>query len=36
MGLISKISEIDSVRQFTLKFDLLGAVNQMVKGVKAA
>jgi DNA repair protein RadC len=35
-GMISKISEIDSVRQFTLKFDLLGAVNQMVKGVKAA
>jgi DNA repair protein RadC len=36
MGLISKISEIDSVRQFTLKFDLAGVVNHMLKGGKAA
>ncbi|MGO9203452.1 MAG: UPF0758 domain-containing protein [Limisphaerales bacterium] len=36
MGVISKISEIDSVRQFTLKFDLPGVVNHMLKGGKAA
>ena len=36
LGVISKISEIDSVRQFTLKFDLLGAVNHVVKGGKVA
>jgi hypothetical protein len=33
---ISKISEIDSVRQFTLKFDLSGAVNHVLKGGAAA
>ena len=36
LGIISKISEIDSVRQFTLKFDLPGVVNHLVKGGKAA
>ena len=36
MGVISKISEIDSVRQFTLKFDLRGAVDHLLKGTKAA
>jgi len=34
LGLISKVSEIDSVRQFTLKFDLPGVVNEMLKGGK--
>jgi DNA repair protein RadC len=36
LGIISKISEIDSVRQFTLKFDLTGVVNHLLKGGKAA
>jgi len=36
LGTISKISEIDSVRQFTLKFDLPGVVNHILKGGKAA
>lgn len=31
LGIISKISEIDSVRQFTLKFDLPGMVNYLLK-----
>ena len=31
LGVISKISEIDSVRQFTLKFDLAGSVNHLLK-----
>jgi len=36
LGTISKMSEIDSVRQFTLKFDLPGVVNHLLKGGKAA
>lgn len=36
IGLISKISEIDSMRQFTLKFDLPGAVKQIVNGIHTA
>ncbi len=31
LGVISKISEIDSIRQFTLKFDLAGCVNHLLK-----
>lgn len=31
LGVISKVSEIDSVRQFTLKFDLAGSVNHLLK-----
>ena len=33
VGLISKISEIDSIRQFTLKFDLAGLVRHLARGV---
>ena len=36
LGIISKISEIDAVRQFTLKFDLPGVVNHLLKGGMAA
>ncbi len=35
LGVISKISEIDSVRLFTLKFDLAGGVNHLLKQSKA-
>jgi DNA repair protein RadC len=34
VGLISKISEIDSIRQFTLKFDLAGLVSHLARGAK--
>jgi DNA repair protein RadC len=33
VGLISKISEIDSIRQFTLKFDLAELVSHLARGV---
>jgi len=36
MGLISKISEIDNVRQFTTKHTLAGVVEQIVSGGKKA
>lgn len=35
-GLISKISEIDNVRQFTTKFTLAGVVEQIISGGKKA
>ena len=33
-GLISKISEIDNIRQFTTKYSLAGVVEQIVSGCK--
>jgi DNA repair protein RadC len=34
LGLISKISEIDSIRQFTLRYDLAGLVSHLARGAK--